>query len=258
MTYKQGFAWWSFDEAVHRDPDLLETAAATGFDGVDFLPREHWVRAKALGLELSIIDGHHAIEVGFNSRDNHKSLSDQVRRNLALAVDEGIRNLSVAAGDWTGPPHDGIGLCVEALGPLAVEAEAAGVGLLLEPLNTKVDHAGHECDSTAWAAAVVEQVGSPALQILYDAYHMQIMEGDLIRTIRNTFPLIGHVHTAGVPGRAELDDRQEVNWKAIATTLADVGFTGYVTHEFIPRGDTAAALRQAYDIFHIGAKGPGS
>ncbi|MFC9825371.1 TIM barrel protein [Streptomyces erythrochromogenes] len=255
MTYKQGFAWWSFNEAPHPDPDLLATAAAIGFDGVDFLPREHWARAKDLGLELAVIDGHDPIEVGFNNRDHHKSLSDELRRTIALAVDEDVQNLSVASGDWTGPPHDGIGICAEALGPLAAEAEAAGIGLLLEPLNTKVDHPGHECDSTAWAAAVVEQVHSPALTVLYDTYHMQIMEGDLIRTLRETLPLIGHVHTAGVPGRAELDDWQEVNWKAIATTLADMGFTRYVTHEFTPRGNTATALRQAYGLFDSARKG---
>lgn len=112
-----------------------------------------------------------------------------------------------------------------------------------------MDHVGHECDSTDWAAAVIERVGSPALRILYDMYHMQIMEGDLIRTIRNKFSLIGHVHVAGVPGRTELDDRQEVNWRAIAAVLREQDYPGYVTHEFIPRGDPVAALRQAFGLF---------
>jgi hydroxypyruvate isomerase len=249
VRIKQGFAWWSFEMASRQVPDLLRQAATIGYQGVDFLPRDRWQEARDLGLELTIIDGHEHIEVGFNDRANHRALADEVRRNLELAVAEGVLNLSVASGNWSGPPHDGISICAEGLAPLAAEAEAANVGLLLEPLNTKVDHAGHECDSTAWAVAVIEQVGSPALRMLYDVYHMQIMEGDLIRTIRSNFPYIGHVHTAGVPGRAELDDRQEVNWRAIAAVLQEHDYAGYVTHEFIPKGDPVVALRQAFEIF---------
>lgn len=249
MNIKQGFAWWSFEEAPQQVPDLLRQAATIGYKGVDFLPRDRWQEAYDLGLELTVIDGHERIEVGFNDRANHRALADEVRRNLEIATAEGILNLSVASGDWFGPPHDGISICVEGLAPLAAEAEAANVGLLLEPLNTKVDHAGHECDSTTWAVAVIEQVGSPALRMLYDTYHMQIMEGDLIRTIRAKLRHIGHVHTAGVPGRAELDDRQEVNWQAIAAVLREHDYPGYVTHEFIPQGDPVAALRQAFEVF---------
>ncbi|WP_025617269.1 TIM barrel protein [Salinispora cortesiana] len=249
MSIKQCFAWWSFAAAPQQAPDLLRQAAAIGCQGVEFLPRDRWQEAYDLGLQLTVIDGHECVEVGFSDRANHRALADEVRRNLEVATAGGVLNLAVASGNWSGPPHDGISICAEGLAPLAAEAEAAHVGLLLEPLNSKVDHVGHECDSTAWAAAVVERVGSPALRMLYDMYHMQIMEGDLIRTIREKFSFIGHVHVAGVPGRAELDDRQEVNWQAIAATLREHGYPGYVTHEFIPRGDPVAALRQAFQVF---------
>ncbi|WP_020678885.1 TIM barrel protein [Salinispora tropica] len=249
VSIKQSFAWWSFAQAPQQVPDLLRQAATIGYQGVDFLPRDRRQEAYDVGLELTVIDGQECVEVGFSDRANHRALADEVRRNLEIAIADGVLNLAVASGNWSGPPHDGISICAEGLAPLAAEAEAAEVGLVLEPLNTKVDHAGHECDSTAWAAAVIEQVGSPALRMLYDMYHMQIMEGNLIHTIREKFPLIGHVHVAGVPGRAELDDRQEVNWRAIAAALREHDYPGYVTHEFIPQGDPVAALRQAFEVF---------
>jgi hydroxypyruvate isomerase len=252
--YRQAFAWWSFEEAPHHHPDLLTAVTKIGFEGVDFLPPRLWPQARQFGLELVIIDGHKHLEIGFNDPGQHRDLADQVRRNLELAVANGVRNLSVASGDRRGQdPAAGIAACVDGLAPLADEALAAGVGLLLEPLNTKIDHAGHDCDSTAWGLAVIDQVASPALRLLYDAYHMQIMEGDLIRTVGTYLDRIGHIHTAGVPGRHELDDTQEVNWKAIAGLLRDRSYAGYVTHELIPRGDPVAALRQAYDIFAVPA-----
>lgn len=249
-SYRQAFAWWSFTEGVDAPDDLLEQAAAIGYRGVDFLPEELWPRAKDLGLELVIIDGHASIDVGFNDRSQHADLSAQVRRALEVAHREGVHNLSVMSGADCGvSDEEAIDACVTALAPLAEEAEQAGVGLLLEPLNTKVDHPGHQCRTTAWGVEVVERVGSPALRLLYDAYHMQLMEGDLLRTIDTHFDRIGHYHTAGVPGRAELDHRQEVNWGALALRLRERGYTGFVTHELIPRGDPLAALRQAYAVF---------
>lgn len=248
--FRQGFAWWSLAQASVHVPDLLPAAAKIGYAGVDFLPPERWPEAKDCGLNLIIIDGHEPLEVGFNDRSQHRQLADQVRRNLEVAHAHQVRFLSVASGDSVGTSRqDSIAACVDSLAPLAEEAAAAGVVLLLEPLNTKVDHPGHDCDSTAWAATVVDRVGSPALNVLYDAYHMQIMEGDLIATITANLHRIGHVHTAGVPGRHELDHRQEVNWSAIGRLLRDVGYDGYVTHEFIPRGHPVEALRQAYAVF---------
>lgn len=250
QPYKQSFAWWSFAEGPVQVPNLLAEAAGIGLQGVDFLPQDLWPQAKQLGLELAIIDGHEVIEIGFNDRTKHSDLSDQVRRNLDLAVREGVHNLSVAPGDKIGiSDADAMDICVEALTPLAAEAQAAGVGLLLEPLNSKVDHAGHQCDTTAWGAELIDRVNSPALKLLYDAYHMQIMEGDLSRTIEANLHRIGHIHTAGVPGRSDLDDEQEVNWKGIAHRLRTLGFDGFVAHEFIPRADPVAALRQAYAHF---------
>ncbi|MFG2869687.1 hydroxypyruvate isomerase family protein [Streptomyces sp. NPDC048338] len=250
MSYRQSFAWWSFAEAPVRVPDLLAEAAAIGYQGVDFLPEELWSRAKDLGLELVVVDGHASIDIGFNDPSQHADLTEQVRRALDTAHREGVHHLSVmsgvtaAAGD-----EEAVEICAEALAPLAAEAEQAGVGLLLEPLNTKIDHPGHQCRTTAWGAAVVDRVGSPALRILYDAYHMQIMEGDLLRTIAAHLDRIGHFHTAGVPGRQELDHRQEINWAALALSLREQGYSGFIGHEFIPRADPVAALRQAYDLF---------
>jgi hydroxypyruvate isomerase len=250
VSYRQSFAWWSFAEAPHQHPDLLRLAASIGLDGVDFLPEELWPQARDLGLDLVVVDGHESIEIGFNDRAHHRDLTDQVLRALDRAVDAGVLNLSVMSGDTTGASdEEAVAICAEGIAPLAEQAEAAGVGLLLEPLNTKVDHPGHQCRTTAWGAAVVDKVGSPALRLLYDVYHMQLMEGDLLRTIDAHLDRIGHFHTAGVPGRQELDHRQEVNWSAIGLFLRERGYQGFVGHEFVPRGDPEAALRQAHALF---------
>jgi hydroxypyruvate isomerase len=251
MTYKQGFAYWSFVENREPDPGLLDAAAEIGLTGVDFLPEDLWPRAKAAGIELVSIDGHWPLEVGFIDRDNHKELSDQVRRALQKAVDHGASFVTVASGDRTDKTGaDALEVCVEGLVPLAEEAGQAGVTLLLEPLNTKVDHAGHECDTTAWAAEVVDRVGSAHLKILYDFYHAQIMEGDLIRTVEANLDRIAHLHTAGVPGRHEIDDdQQEINYRGVAEALRRFGYSGYVMHEFLPVGDPVTSLKRARSLF---------
>ena len=250
MTYEQSFAWWSFTEGREATTTLLDRAAEIGYRGVDFLPIELWPHARNAGLELVIIDGHETVEVGFNDPANHRDLAEQVKRNLAVAVTENVRFLSVAAGDRR-EPDDGTGFeaCVNGLAPLAADAESAGVVLLLEPLNSKVDHLRHECDRTEWGVALIEAVDSPALRLLYDGYHAQLMEGDLLRTLERTLPLIAHIHTAGAPGRHDLDDRQEINWRAIARWLHESSYSGFVAHEFIPRSDPADALLAAYRIF---------
>ncbi|MCA6271847.1 MAG: TIM barrel protein, partial [Phenylobacterium sp.] len=183
------------------------------------------------------------------------ALRDEVRRRVDDAAAGGCEAVIVFSGSRIGDGADApaIAACVEGLGPVVEHAKAAGVRLLLELLNSKVDHPGHQCDRTAFGAEIVRQLDDPGLRLLYDGYHMQLMEGDLSRTIVDHLDLIGHVHTAGAPGRRDLDDRQEINWPAIAGLLARKGYGQWVGHEFVPRGEPVAALREAIVLFNGGA-----
>ena len=131
---------------------------------------------------------------------------------------------------------------------LRYEAEAKGVNLNIELLNSKVNHPGYQCDHTNWGVAVCEKVNSPRVKLLYDIYHMQIMEGDLIRTIRQNIKWIGHFHTAGNPGRNDMDDTQELNYAGICRAIAETGYDLYVGHEFKPKGDLIAAMRETFAL----------
>ncbi len=253
---RQSFAWWSFTAGRDIDPaGLLRGAADVGMQGVEMLPEPLWPMARDAGLSLVTLTGH-ALERGFNDPSRHAALRDEVRRNIDAAAAGGVEAVIVFSGDRFGDGADGpaIQACIEGLAPVAAHARDAGVRLLLELLNSKVDHPGHQCDRTAFGAEVVRGVGSPALRLLYDGYHMQLMEGDLSRTIRANFDLIGHVHTAGAPGRRDLDDRQEIHWPAIAGLLRHLNYQGWVGHEFIPRGDPVAALRAAMARFALSRK----
>ena len=253
VSFKQSFAWWSFasdDEDEKLASEFLHAAAEIGYRGVDFLPPAFWPHARDAGIQLVIIDGHTPLEVGFNCRARHQELKEKVLRAIELAVVETVPFVAVTSGDKTPETDaDGLASCVEALSPLAIEAHAAGVVLLVEPLNSKIDHAGHECDRTDWALKLIREVNSPGLKILYDFYHAQVMEGDLLRTVEKNLEHIAHFHTAGVPGRHDLDDFQEIHWPAVVRQLRSCGYTGFVAHEFIPRGDRVSALRAAFELF---------
>ena len=248
---RQSFAWWSFTAGREVEPAaFLRDAAAAGARGVEMLPEPHWPIARDLGLAL-VTDSGHRLEEGFNDPARHAALQTQVRRRIDAAAQGGVDAVIVFAGNRFGDGADdrAIAACVEGLAPVVSHAAAAGVRLLIELLNSKVDHPGQQCDRTEFGAAVVKGVGSPTLKLLYDGYHMQLMEGDLSRTIKANLDLIGHVHTAGAPGRRDLDDRQEINWRGIAGLLRHLGYDHWVGHEFIPRGEPIAALRQAIALF---------
>jgi hydroxypyruvate isomerase len=140
---------------------------------------------------------------------------------------------------------------IKQLEMLAKDAESAGVMLILELLNSKVDHPDYMCDNTAWGVEVVSAVNSPNLRLLYDIYHMQVMEGDIIQAIRDHHQWFGHYHTAGVPGRNEIDASQELNYSAICEAIVDTGYQGYLGQEFIPLNDWKQSLKQAYDICNV-------
>jgi hydroxypyruvate isomerase len=246
---RQCFAWWSFALGRDDDPALLDAAAAIGYRGVEMVPEALWPRVRDAGLSI-VTDSAHDIDVGFNDPANHSMLRERVGRAIDRAAEAEIEALIVFAGRRDGrSDDDGIAACIDGLGPVAERAADAGVRLLLEILNSKVDHPDHHCDRSAWAFSVARGVGSSALAVLFDAYHVQLMEGDLSRTMKANIDLIGHVHTAGVPGRRDLDDRQEVSWTGIAGLLDHLGYDRWIGHELIPRGDPVDALRHAHSLF---------
>jgi hydroxypyruvate isomerase len=156
------------------------------------------------------------------------------------------------SGNRKGLPDDqGADNCVAGLNRVKKMAEDNGVTICLELLNSKVNHKDYQCDHTAWGVDVIKRVDSPRVKLLYDIYHMQIMEGDIIRTIRDNIQYIAHFHTGGVPGRHELDDTQELNWRAIANAIADLKFDGFVAHEFVPTRDAMESLAQAYELMKV-------
>ena len=172
-----------------------------------------------------------------------------MRDNVAKAVAAKAPNVITFSGNRRGLADDeGRDNCILGLKRVAKIGEDAGITICLELLNSKVDHKDYQCDHTEWGVEVVKAVGSPRVKLLYDIYHMQIMEGDMIRTIRDNIQYIGHFHTGGVPGRHELDDTQELNWRTIAQAIADLKFEGYFAHEFVPLKDPMASLKQAVTL----------
>ncbi len=250
--FQQSFAWWSFGRGVADPPTFFREARKIGYRGVELLPRELWDAARAAGLTI-VSEGAGKIERGLNRRAHHAEIEAEVKAKLELAVRYGIPNLIVFSGNRGGLSDEaGALVTAEGLRRLAPLAEAAGVTLVLELLNSKVDHPDYQCDHTAWGVLVMNLVNSPAVKLLYDIYHMQIMEGDIIRTIREVAaPWIGHVHTAGNPGRRDLDDEQEICYPPIMRALKEIGYTGFVGQEFIPKGDALEALRAAYHLCDV-------
>jgi len=206
-------------------------------------------------LVIASMIGHNSLGVGLNDASQHPRIEAELRESIDLAARYGIPGLICFSGNRRlGVSEDeAVANTVIGLRRIAPYAEACGVNLNMELLNSKVDHAGYQCDHTAWGVAVCEQVASPNVKLLYDIYHMQIMEGDIIRTISDTIRWIGHFHTAGVPGRREIGQTQELNYGAICRAIADLGYNLYVGHEFRPVGDLAESLRVAYSICDQGS-----
>ncbi|HMA41451.1 MAG TPA: TIM barrel protein [Gemmatimonadales bacterium] len=244
---KQSVCRWPF--AGIPLPEFCRAARGMGLAAVDLLQPEEWSVARDAGLVCAL--GYPSkrkdfIATGFNDRANHALLIRELQETIPLAAKAGVPSVITMFGNRGGKSDDdGAAACIEGLRRVAPVAEAHGVTLCVELLNSKVDHADYQGDHTAFGVRVVTGVGSPRVKLLYDIYHMQIMEGDVIRTIRDHVAHIGHFHTGGVPGRHELDDTQELNYHAIAGAIADAGFTGYLAHEFEPTREPLAALRDA-------------
>jgi hydroxypyruvate isomerase len=194
------------------------------------------------------------IETGFNDPANHKLLIGELETALPIASRAGVANVIAMFGNRNPAIDDksAIDNCIAGLRKIAPLAQESRVTICVELLNSRVDHHGYQGDRTAFGAAVMQGVNSPNVKLLYDVYHMQIMEGDVIRTIRDNIQWIGHFHTGGVPGRHEIDASQELNYRAIATAIADLKFSGFLAHEFKPtRSDPFASLADAFSICNV-------
>jgi hydroxypyruvate isomerase len=245
--YKQSVAWWCLVPRLMAPEQLVRAAAEIGYAGIDIAPQEHWGLIRNHGLAISAFGAHASIADGLNRREHHDRIEREILANLRLAEQWGIPNLICFSGNRVGLADDvGAEICAEGLRRVARAAEDVGVTLVLELLNSKVDHHDYQADRTAWGVRVCEMVGSPRVRLLYDIYHMQIMEGDIIRTIREQHPWIGHYHTAGNPGRNEIDDTQELHYPPIMRAIAATGYDQFIGQEFIPTGDPVAGLRDAF------------
>jgi hydroxypyruvate isomerase len=255
FMFKQSICWWCFVPRHLSADALIQAAKSLGYPALELVPQEYWQLVHDHGLVISAIAGHGTIPDGLNRRENHARIERELLANIRLAEQWSIPNLICFSGNRAGlSDAEGIEICAEGLRRVAPTAEAAGVTLILELLNSKVDHHDYQCDHTAWGVQVCQAVGSPNVKLLYDIYHMQIMEGDIIRTIQQSHPWFGHYHTAGNPGRHELNDQQELNYPAIMQAIVATGYQGYVGQEFIPTADPIVGLRQAYERCQIPMK----
>jgi hydroxypyruvate isomerase len=197
-------------------------------------------------------DGGGTIVDGLNNRQLHDQIVRTFETVMPKAKKMGVPNLITFFGNRKGMPDgDAIDACVNVLGRLRPLAESAGINIVVELLNSKVDHKDYQGDHTEFGVKVMKAVGSPRIRLLYDIYHMQIMEGDIIRTIQQNKEWIVHYHTGGVPGRHELDATQELQWATIAKALVDMGYTGFMAHEFIPTRDPMTSLREAVTLCDV-------
>jgi hydroxypyruvate isomerase len=247
---KQSVTRWTYGSIPL--PDLCRAVADMGLTAIDLLEEPDWSMVRQFGLVCSMGTGGGSIPDGLNVRANHDAIVRNFERLIPRAAAERVPNVITFFGNRRGmSDQDAIGQCVDGLNRVKRIAEDHGVTVCVELLNSKVDHKDYQGDRTAFGVEVIKAVASPRVKLLYDIYHMQIMEGDVIRTIRANHELIGHFHTGGVPGRHELDDTQEINWKAVCRAIADTGFSGYVAHEFVPTRDPLTSLREAVALCDV-------
>jgi hydroxypyruvate isomerase len=243
---KQSVCRWCYEKIPL--PEFCRGVADLGLTAIDLLRPAEWDVAREYGLGCSMgTIGAGTIPDGLNNRANHDAIVKAFAENIPLAAKKGVPNVISFFGNVQPgmSEAEAIDNCVAALNRAKAIAEDHNVTICVELLNSKVNHKGYQGDRTPFGVAVMKGVDSPRVKLLYDIYHMQIMEGDVISTIRQNLQYIAHFHTGGVPGRHELDDTQELNWRAVSRAIADTSFQGFMAHEFIPTRDPMTSLREA-------------
>lgn len=232
--------------------DLCKASAEMGITSIDLLSEKEWPVARKYGLVCAMCNGPDSIGYGFNRLEHHDKLVEGFERMIPKVAEFEFPSIICFSGNRRGlDDQQGIENCVKGLKRIMKVAEKHKVTVCMELLNSKVDHKDYQCDHTPWGVEVVKGVGSERFKLLYDIYHMQIMEGDIIRTIQQSHPYIGHYHTGGNPGRNEIDDTQEIFYPAVMKAIAKTGFKGWVAQEFIPKREPLVSLRQAIQICDV-------
>jgi hydroxypyruvate isomerase len=231
--------------------DLAQSAVKIGYKSIELLLPNEYLKIKPFGLTCAMIGGAD-IANGLNRKENHEKIEKQLRERIEFAAAEGLPNVICMAGNRRGLADDeGMENCAIGLKRFLSFAEEKKVTVCMEGLNSKVDHKDHMYDHTKWGVDLCKKVGSPRFKLLYDIYHMQIMEGDVIRTIRENKDYIAHFHTGGNPGRHEIDETQELHYPAIVKAILDTGYKGYLGQEFIPVHEPVASLAQGFKICDV-------
>ena len=250
---KQSVCRWCFNDMPLDE--LAANAKRIGLHSVELIGPPDFPTIKKHGLMCAMVSqaGTGGIPRGWNRVDNHSWLIPAYEERIALVAQEKWPNVICFSGNRAGLGDDeGLENCAKGLKQLMPAAEKAGVTVCMELLNSKVNHPDYQCDHTAWGVKLAEKVGSERFKLLYDIYHMQIMEGDVIATFKKHKDKICHYHTAGVPGRNEIGDAQELNYRGIVNALADIGYTGYLAQEFMPKNkDPLASLKEAVAICSV-------
>jgi hydroxypyruvate isomerase len=249
-TLKQSVCRWCYKDVPMED--LARESARLGMVGVDLIGPDDWPTVQKYGLTPTMAPGGASIKDGLNRVENHEGIMQRLRENMARAKVAKVPNLILFSGNRAGQPGEqGIENSVKFLNEVKAEAEDLGITLCIELLNSKVNHPDYQADRTWWGVEVCKRVNSPRVKLLYDIYHMQIMEGDVIATIRDNIQYFAHFHTGGVPGRNEIDASQELNYPAIVKAILGTGFSGYFAHEFIPKREPLVSLGEAVTLCDV-------
>jgi len=252
---KQGVTRGVFARGASLD-DCCRDAARLGIQGFDLIGPEDWPTLKKYGLVPSMYPPGPGgtIPDALNRKENHAKLEPLMRAAIDLSAANGAPNVITFSGNRKGmDDREGADNCVAFLNSVKAHAEDKGVTICIEYLNSKVNHKDYMFDHCAWGVDVMKRVNSPRVKILFDIYHAQIMDGDIVRNIRENFQWIGHFHTGGNPGRHDIDESQELNYRFVAQAIADLGFTGFLSHEYSPAAghDPTAVLKKAIEICNV-------
>jgi len=232
---------------------LCRDAAEIGLSSIEILDVDEIDVPQRYGMTCAMVNGPTGTSRGWNRAEDHDKLIARSKELLPQIEEKGCDKMIVFSGNTPRgqSPEEGLDVCARGIEKIMKTAEKHGVTVCMELLNSKVDHRGYQCDNTPWGVALVEKIGHPNFKLLYDIYHMQIMEGDVIRTIRDNHQYIAHYHTAGVPGRHEIDDSQELNYPAICRAILETGYAGFLGQEFIPTRDPMTALAEAVRLCDV-------